>query len=469
MRKIPLNEVNKLGLEEFVAKFGSLYEHSTWVAEGAYEEQPFEDVSAMHGAFGRVLQDASRERQLALIKAHPDLAGKAAMAGDLTPESAQEQASVGLDRLSPEEYETFTELNEAYKEKFGMPMIFAVREHTKETILDGAEARLQNSREEEVALALKEINKIARYRLGETVEEGEAKMTEATDAKIILGQNNYGKTEVRVLKVNRDPERHELWDLDVRVALEGDFEAAHVKGDNTGLLATDTMRNTVYALAKDKLTGSIEDFGLALVDHFLEAGPTVTSCWVRIHQAQWSRMEADGQPHEYSFVRDRGQRRAEVWGDESGGRKVEAGIGDVHILKTTESGWEGFLREQFTTLPETDDRILSTIVTSRWEYNTTDLGNVDFDEIWRGVMDQVFDDFHRPLQPLDAEHPVSHGRSGLKEVPGDRADLVLLPERPLHPLRSGTLRHRERPGDLPRNPGPIRPHRGLGREARLTL
>ncbi|CAN5586661.1 hypothetical protein BH24ACT21_BH24ACT21_01890 [soil metagenome] len=102
-------------------------------------------------------------------------------------------------------------------------------------------------------------------------------MTEATDTKIVLGQNNYGKTEVRVLKVNRDTEHHEIWDLDVRVALEGDFEAAHVEGDNTGLLATDTMRNTVNALAKDKLTGSIEDFGLALVDHFLEAGPNVTS------------------------------------------------------------------------------------------------------------------------------------------------------------------------------------------------
>lgn len=97
------------------------------------------------------------------------------MAGDLTPESTREQSSVGLDRLSPEEYETFTRLNEAYKEKFGIPMIFAVREHTKETILKSAEARLQNSPEEEVDRTLKEINKIARYRLGETVEEGETK------------------------------------------------------------------------------------------------------------------------------------------------------------------------------------------------------------------------------------------------------------------------------------------------------
>jgi 2-oxo-4-hydroxy-4-carboxy-5-ureidoimidazoline decarboxylase len=174
-QKITLNEVNDLSREEFVAKFGSLYEHSPWVAEGASEERPFGSLSEMHGAFKRALREASHEHRLSLIKAHPDLAGKAARSGDLTPESTQEQASVGLDRLSQEEYETFTKLNDAYKEKFDFPMIFAVREHTKKTILESAEARLQNSREEEVDKALEEINKIAGYRLWETIEEGERK------------------------------------------------------------------------------------------------------------------------------------------------------------------------------------------------------------------------------------------------------------------------------------------------------
>lgn len=172
VEKITLNEVNDLQREEFVERFGSLYEHSPWVAEGASEERPFDDLSEMHGAFGRALREASSERQFSVIKAHPDLAGKAATAGDLTPESTQEQASVGLDRLTPEEYETFTELNEAYKEKFGIPMIFAVREHNKNSILENARKRLQNTREEEVDRALEEINKIARYRLGETLKEG---------------------------------------------------------------------------------------------------------------------------------------------------------------------------------------------------------------------------------------------------------------------------------------------------------
>ena len=173
MEKITLDKVNNLEREEFVERFGSLYEHSPWVAEGASEQRPFENLDGMHGAFERTLRNAAPERQFSLIKAHPDLAGKAAVDGDLTPESTQEQASVGLDRLSREEYETFTKLNDAYKEKFGIPMIFAVREHTKETILKNAGARLANSPEEEIDRALQEINKIARYRLEDTVEKGE--------------------------------------------------------------------------------------------------------------------------------------------------------------------------------------------------------------------------------------------------------------------------------------------------------
>ena len=113
----------------------------------------------------------------------------------------------------------------------------------------------------------------------------EAVGRETAGGEIVLSQSNYGKSEIRLVKVKRDVDRHEVWDLDVAVALEGDFEAAHVDGDNSKLLATDTMRNTVYALAKDHLTGSIEGFGLALVDHFLEAGPTVGRVRVRITEA----------------------------------------------------------------------------------------------------------------------------------------------------------------------------------------
>lgn len=232
--------------------------------------------------------------------------------------------------------------------------------------------------------------------------------------EVVLGQNNYGKSEIRLVKVKRDAARHELWDVDVRVVLEGDFESVHVEGDNTGLLATDTMRNTVYALAKDHLTGSIEDFGLKLVDHFLGAGPTVEGCRVEITQFPWDRIEVDGRPHDHSFVRGRGERRAKVYGDENGERRVEAGIGDVYVLKTTQSGFEGFLRERFTTLPETNDRILATVVTARWVYNTID---ADFDGLWSGVLDRSLETFTDHYSPSAQNTLYRMGRAVLEAFP----------------------------------------------------
>ena len=233
-------------------------------------------------------------------------------------------------------------------------------------------------------------------------------------AKIVLGRNNYGKSQVRLFKVKRDTARHEVWDLNVRVSLEGDFDAAHYDGDNSELLATDTMRNTVYALAKDHLIGSIEDFGLALVDHFLEAGPTVKSCRVEITRFPWRRIGVRGQPHDHSFVRERGERKAKVRGDEGGLRKVEAGIDDVYVLKTTESGWEGFYRDRFTTLPDTDDRVLATTVTAKWEYDTVE---GDFDRLWQGVMERTLETFTDHYSPSVQNTLYRMGRAVLEEFP----------------------------------------------------
>jgi 2-oxo-4-hydroxy-4-carboxy-5-ureidoimidazoline decarboxylase len=171
---ISVREANRLDLEEFVRTLGSVYEHSPWVAERAWRESPFEGPEDLRRALWRAVDEAPRGRQLDLIRAHPDLAGKAAVAGELTPESEREQSSAGLDRLSPEEYERFTDVNTAYRERFGFPMVVYVREHTKDSILAQAEARLANTREREVGTALEEIRKIAASRLEELiVSEGE--------------------------------------------------------------------------------------------------------------------------------------------------------------------------------------------------------------------------------------------------------------------------------------------------------
>ena len=171
---ITLDRVNEMNQEEFVAKYGHLFEHSPWVAEEAWRSRPFGSVEEMWRAFENAMYSAPWERQLDLIRAHPDLAGKAAVENELTQESAREQASAGLNRLSPGEFEAFTRMNREYREKFGLPMVVCVREHTKESILENVESRLGNSRDEEIRTALAEISKISHYRLLDLVE-GEEK------------------------------------------------------------------------------------------------------------------------------------------------------------------------------------------------------------------------------------------------------------------------------------------------------
>jgi len=151
--------------EAFVATYGPLFEHSPWVAESAYAAGPYADRRALLDGFTEAMYAAPKERQVALVRAHPDLAGKAAVEGTLTEDSRREQASAGLDRLSPEEFEAFTRANAAYHERFDLPFVICVRDHDKASILAAAEARLENDFETELRTALGEIARIAHHRL----------------------------------------------------------------------------------------------------------------------------------------------------------------------------------------------------------------------------------------------------------------------------------------------------------------
>lgn len=168
--QLTVKQLNALDQDQFVAALGFVFEHSPWVAAAAWQDRPFHDVSELYLAMRTAMERAPREQQLALIRAHPDLAGKAAIARELTAESAREQASARLDQLSPDEFAAFTRLNSAYRERFGFPFIICVREHTKTSILDQFQARLTNERDAEIATALGEIAKIARLRLLDVVE-----------------------------------------------------------------------------------------------------------------------------------------------------------------------------------------------------------------------------------------------------------------------------------------------------------
>ena len=164
-----LDDVNTLSHTDFVAAFGDIAEHSPWVAERAAAERPFADRREMVAAFAAAVHGAGEGAKLKLLDAHPDLAGKAALAGALTADSASEQAGAGLDALTPEEFQRFTALNQAYKQKFGFPFIYAVKGATKHDILAAFEERIEHSGEREFDTAIAQVCRILRFRIEDRV------------------------------------------------------------------------------------------------------------------------------------------------------------------------------------------------------------------------------------------------------------------------------------------------------------
>ncbi|HEX2247217.1 MAG TPA: urate oxidase [Arthrobacter sp.] len=204
-----------------------------------------------------------------------------------------------------------------------------------------------------------------------------ATVESATGTRIVLGQNQYGKAEVRLVKITRDTDRHQIQDLNVTSQLRGDFEAAHTAGDNSHVVATDTQKNTVYALARDGVA-TTEEFLLRLGKHFTESFDWVTGGRWSAEQYFWDRIN----DHDHAFSRNKSEVRTAVLEISGNKKTIVAGIEDLTVLKSTGSEFHGFPRDKYTTLQETTDRILATDVTARWRYNTTD---VDFDAVYASV------------------------------------------------------------------------------------
>jgi urate oxidase len=206
-----------------------------------------------------------------------------------------------------------------------------------------------------------------------------------------LSWNSYGKSAVRLLKVERSGSRHEIRDLTVDIALSGDFESAHTSGDNSAVLPTDTMKNTVYAKAREQAIGQPEEFGLRLAAHFLGASAAAETATVRIAEHGWRRQTFEGRPHDHAFERgSTEQRTARVSANRSGVSSVTAGIADLVVLKTAQSGFTGFPRDRYTTLRETTDRILATSITTTWRYGATGLA---YGTLWLAVRRQLLETF----------------------------------------------------------------------------
>ena len=199
-----------------------------------------------------------------------------------------------------------------------------------------------------------------------------------------LAANRYGKSAIRLVKIVRASEQHAVRDLTVAIALEGDFASSYVDGDNSLVVATDTMKNTVYALAREHLTGPVEAFGTVLARHFV-AIPQVERATVSIEEHAW-RPVGDAPD---AFSRDRSSTRTASVAATRDSLTVEAGIADLTLMKTGKSAFAGFPRDEFTTLPDTDDRIMATKLSATWRYG----GETDFDASFEAVRSTLLEVF----------------------------------------------------------------------------
>jgi urate oxidase len=208
---------------------------------------------------------------------------------------------------------------------------------------------------------------------------------------IVLGANQYGKAETRLVRVDRDTDRHVVHDLNVSVTLRGTLDSTHLSGDNSPVLPTDSQKNTVYAFAKRHGVGQLEDFGLRLARHFVGSQPTITAARVAIEEYGWVRLG----PH--SFARAGGETRTAVLTYDGERASAVSGIAGLVLMNSTGSEFRGYLKDPYTTLPETRDRILATAVTAHWRH----AGAGDPDRDWagshagvRGALVDAFVDTH---------------------------------------------------------------------------
>ena len=207
---------------------------------------------------------------------------------------------------------------------------------------------------------------------------------------ITLGANQYGKAENRLVRIYRDTPRHEIRDVSVSTSLRGDFAPAHLAGDQSAVLPTDTQKNTAYAFAKEHGLRAIEDYALTLARHFVDDVAPVRGARIGVDEFAWDRVPVGEQGHDHAWVRRGQDVRTTVVDVSDAGTKVVSGLRDLVLLKSTGSEFRGFLTDGYTTLPETDDRIMSTALVAQWRYSGT---AVDWDATWADVRRILLEQF----------------------------------------------------------------------------
>jgi urate oxidase len=239
---------------------------------------------------------------------------------------------------------------------------------------------------------------------------------------IVLGPHQYGKAEIRLVHVDRETQRHVLRDLNISTVLRGDFSAAHLHGDNAQIVATDTQKNTAYAFARQYGIGQLERYAERLGRHFLTDFAWVSGARINIDEYPWSRIPSatDGNGHDHAFVKGSDEKRVTTVTVDRDQTHVLSGLSDLVVLKTTASKFSGFPRDRFTTLPETDDRILATAVDARWRYapSAPNAGDRDYDAGYTAIRSAMLDVFAHQHSLALQQTLFEMGRAAIESVPG---------------------------------------------------
>jgi urate oxidase len=215
--------------------------------------------------------------------------------------------------------------------------------------------------------------------------------------KCKLAGNRYGKSRVRVMRVTRHQTHNDLDEWTVEVLLSGDFETAHTLGDNSKILPTDTMKNTVYFVAGRSNAESMEDYGKELVDFLLSRNPQIAGVEVSVESHLWKRMAVDGQPYPTAFMHGSDERQTTcVSRRQEEAFSITSGLDRLNILKTAQSGFVGYIKDDLTTLPETTDRLFGTVLKADWPYTARSISEgIDFNKVRRHLRETMLSTFAR--------------------------------------------------------------------------
>ncbi|NHN31017.1 factor-independent urate hydroxylase [Paenibacillus agricola] len=387
MKLYTIGQINKMARPDFLELLGSIFEHSPWVAERAYPYGPFKDRFYLHRTMLEAVYLAHREEQLALIRAHPDLAGRLQM----SEASVQEQKGAGLSDLSPEEFTEFTVCNTEYTRKFGFPFIMAVKGSSKDRILEAMKQRLHNDYEAEIRQALLEIAKISQFRIEDIIGSGEDEgMNKPSNKRTLY----YGKGDVLVYRTYVSPLKVEpiaestytgtdnvIFALNIKIAVSGDaFLPSFTAADNSMIVATDSMKNFILQQAASFEGCTVEGFLLFIATKFLDTYAHMNGIDLTAERLPFDPMKvpsADGTLEESGLVFRRSHNESGVFtvkversvdGEGIELVKQSAVISNLQLIKVSGSSFANFIRDEYTTLPESFNRPLFIYLDIGWSY-----------------------------------------------------------------------------------------------------